>query len=386
MLRRNHKKLIFASSLIPFAMACNTVKEEGLEVKGSVSCKFQAEGKKIKLGTTLSTQLSCTIPKALQGKVLVIEYDKNLLEVAHDDKPVLNPGKLEVTLPKKSRFATKLDLKGISVGDVEFALKLQKFKKSFSAQVFGELFGELIEAKAFSKMEDASKKVYTYSPLRIDASTKLVSHTTQGACSNKVGSLLVSQDEFKTCDAVSVHKGDANDYLILPVKAWKANANYQIGIRETDKIRRVGLNSQPVTFATANDSVNELAYQELAVSSGLGVWDDKVYLSKDGYLWFYIKTPLNMPVSNYNGSACSGLIDYAGRLVQNKGKLTGKDFPMIQHAISKHKFSSDPRYIGAMESDGLRVYYIKDNRDILTGGRLSPHNYYACWMEPAKRS
>ena len=384
MLRRNHKKLIFASSLIPFVMACSSAQEEEeVEVRGSVSCQFQAEGKKIKLGTTLSTQLSCTVPKTLQGKVLVVEYDKNLLEVAHDDKLVPNPGKLEVTLPKKNKFAAKLDLKGISVGDVKFALKLQTFKKSFSAQVF-EGF---VEATAFDKMEDTNKIVYKKSPLRIDTSTKLVSHTTDGACSNNVGSLLVSQDKFKTCDAVSVHKGNVNNYLILPVKEWKSNSNYQIGVRETDKITKVGLNSQPLTFATTIHS-NGSDYQELDVSSGLGAWEDKIHLSKDGFLWFYIKTPSVMPVSTYNGSACSGLIDYAGKLVQSKKQMSKIDLDMLRHALGLIKYDTSWMYIGAMEAHGLRAYYIKDNTDDLTGksSNLLGRNYYACWMLPAKRS
>ena len=95
----------------------------------------------------------------------------------------------------------------------------------------------LVIANNLQTLEDSSQKTYALSPLLLETQVPLTafqnSYDAKLTCTQEANKLLVSQDNFSTCESIDVFQTAAGQYLILPKQAWKFDSKYLLGVRET---------------------------------------------------------------------------------------------------------------------------------------------------------
>ncbi len=147
-------------------------------------------------------------------------------------------------LGEMSQSAMQFDL-------MDYADKVKKLKVSLKVKTADPEKSEQLPMQEFQvncdpfliaelqTLQDSDSKTFALSPLLLKTQTPLVASQTpydaSHACSNQKGTLLVSKDNFSTCEPVDLTPTQDGQYLVIPKQSWNSNpVKYSLGVREKD--------------------------------------------------------------------------------------------------------------------------------------------------------
>ncbi len=268
-------------------------KEDGLA--SNIKCEVDSS-ESVTTGEELVANVACNTPELVQGRKLQVIYDESLTSlklVVAEEETIGEDGKLTYTLPNQEQFQAKLKLTGVAEGEgkVKFKILSQKSNWAFTV-VRGEpkaFLGEAVVASVFTKMQDSSGKAYGRSVMRLDTSETLVSNDEAVCKDAPLNALLVSSDDFVTCEKVFVQKGDNTNYVIIPKQTWALNETYKVAIKTANGGSAFNRSGNPVSFSTNNANHKTTAHvTRFDAGARPKVLDNQFHLEKDGELWYYI--------------------------------------------------------------------------------------------------
>ncbi len=265
-------------------------------------------------GQELVTNLTCTVSETHQGEKLNITYDQSLTSlklIVGEKETVAQSGKLTYTLPKQEKFQAKLKLTGGTAGKGQLNFKILSQESDWSFTVVqgrpkSWTLGAAVTASAFTKMQDTSGKAYGRSVMRLDTSQALLSNDEEHCEDAPLNALLVSSDNFVTCEKVHVQKGDNTNHVIIPKQTWDLNKTYKVSVRTAGGASAFNRSGNPVSFTTNNANHNTAAHvTRFDVGSRPKVLNNHFHLEKDGELWYYINKGKIIP--SYDSSECQAI-------------------------------------------------------------------------------
>ncbi len=147
-------------------------------------------------------------------------------------------------LGEMSQSAMQFDL-------MDYADRVEKLKVSLKVKTADPETSEKLPMQEFQvncdpfliatlqTLQDSDNKTFALSPLLLKTQTPLVATQTpydaSHACSKQKGMLLVSKDNFNTCEPVDLTPTQDGQYLIIPKQSWNSNpVKYSLGVREKD--------------------------------------------------------------------------------------------------------------------------------------------------------
>ncbi len=287
--------------------------KEGETKKGEATCEVNSNSS-VSTGQELVANFTCTTTSIYQGKKLNITYDESLTSlklVVSGEETTGQSGKLTYTLPKQEEFQAKLKLTGVTTGKGQLKFKILSKKSNWDFTVVqggpkALTLGAAVASTAFTKMQDTSGKAYGRSVMRLDTSQTLLSNDETVCKDAPLNALLVSSDDFVTCEKVFVQKGDNTNYVIIPKQTWGLNETYKVAVRTASGASAFNRSGNAVSFTTNNANHNTVAHiTRFDVGSRPKVLNNHFHLEKDGELWYFINKGTTMP--NYDASECQAI-------------------------------------------------------------------------------
>ncbi len=248
-------------------------------------------------------------------------------------------------LGEMSQSAMQFDL-------MDYADKVKKLKVSLKVKTADPETSEKLPMQEFQvncdpfliatlqTLQDSDKKTFTLSPLLLKTQTPLVATQTpydaSHACSKQKGMLLVSEDNFSTCEAIQLIKS-AEGYLILPKQEWDWGNGYFLGVREV-------ADQAPTPFGISQS--NQLSFETSQMSLPASTMSLQVNLSEikqvNNQQHFSLKN--NGSYSYQTATGCDAL---AGVKYQN---MTGAVFQKIGNACEVEPSLRPPQLDASMLS------------------------------------
>ncbi len=353
---------------------------EGEATQNQATCEVTS-GSSLATGQELVADLTCAVSNIYQGKRLSIAYDESLTSlklVVSGDKAVGQIGTLNYKLPRKKEFQAKLKLTGVAAGKGQLKFKILRKKSNWD-------FTVVAADNALTKMQDSSGKAYGRSVLRLDTSQTLVSND-ETVCRNApLNALLVSSDNFTTCEKVYVQKGDNTNHVIIPKQTWGLNKTYKLAVKTASGAFALNRSGNPVSFNTNNANHNTVAHvTKFDAGSIPQVLNNHFHLEKDGELWYYINKGTNAP--RYDASECRS-INYKATDDKQFKNLSGLN--QADRELAKTILNRNSYYIASVTGGGnTRLYRLSTTigTNSNVGGPLASNLYYLCFVKIPERA
>ncbi len=390
------KSIVFLTLLVLAGCVPPAEESEEENTQNQAMCEVASDNS-ITTGEELVANFTCKVSTIYQGKKLDIAYDESLTSLKlvvskgeETEETVGQGGELAYILPRQEQFQAKLKLTGVTAGTGQLQFKILREESNWDFTVIqggpeGLTLGAAVTSTAFTKMQDTAGKAYGRSVMRLDTSQTLVSNDEAVCEDTPLNALLVSSDDFVTCEKVFVQKGVRTSHLIIPKQTWGLNKTYKVAVKTAGGASAFNRSGNPVSFTTNNANHNTTAHiTGFDVGQRPKVLRNHFHLEKDGELWYYINKGDLVP--RYDASECRTINYKAADDTQfknlNSGNSADRDF-------ARAVFGNTSRfYIGSF-TGGFNVLRNHSNGVItrFSTGTIAPSDiHYFCSMKIPERA
>ncbi len=389
------KSIIFLTLLV--LASCTPPNEENEEdaTQNQATCEVSS-GNSLETGQELVANLTCNVSETHQGEKLNITYDASLTSlklIVGEKETVGQSGKLTHTLPKQEKFQAKLKLTGVTAGKGQIQFKILSQESNWGFTVVSGVkpfLSGVVTASVFTKMQDTSGKAYGRSVMRLDTSETLLSNDETVCKDAPLNALLVSSDDFVTCEKVHVQKGNNTNHVIIPKQTWGLNETYKVAVRTASGASAFNRSGNAVSFTTNNANHNTAAHiTRFDVASFSKVDGNSFHLEKDGELWYFINKGLTAP--RYDASECQA-INYKATDDKQFKHLAGRS--RTDKVFVRTILDQSINYIVSGSSTGVNAHSLLARLD---GFNVAPNHspvgqsktgglYYLCSVKIPERS